>query len=631
MASPPGSRSCSRSRVKLRLAIACVGVLASTVLGTGVAEAGTGVARSFSFSPGTGFLNATATGGFLGATAVGVNQSNGNVYVSDPATNSLWEFRVNLAGKSAEPEGGFGEGGFVKEPKAPKPEPELALPLQPATNGAGAVLAPTLNDDGEVREFDPRGEEIELANIIGGLGEPTGVGVDSSGNIYVALLGGAVREFNSAGKPVNAARVEAAENALVAAPSGVRAIAVDSSGEEIYLATEDGVIQYHLSAGAYVQGLTFGEGFTTGVAVVPPGGPAAGDVFVEGNGAITDYEPSGKQLTSFGQEAGHALGYGAARLAAYPTPTGAAIFAPNRGSVEVYETFPAPTPTAEPASEVQHSTATLNGTINPEGMTITSCYFEYAAGQRHACDLSGAEIGTGNAPIALTAKLEDLQPGASYPYHLVVVESEGHTITSNGLTLNTPPVATARTEAASSITTEAATLNATVDLLAGAGKYHFQYLQEGAAEPHTTGEKPLTAGEQTLTANLAGLEPNKLTFFRVVVTAEASLLPIDGEFEAFATSPVPPPVGGEPAKPSEALSPPGASPRATTPGPTPATTPPPEVKPPPAKSAKHETRAQRHAKEVKRCKRIRSQKRRAQCLRAAEQNPHPVAKNKQKK
>ena len=612
-----------------RLVIACVTVLGSMVLGAGVADAGTGAARSFSFSPGGGFGNATAAG---------VDQSNGNVYVSDTGTNSLWEFRVNLAGKSAEPEIGFrdrassGEGGFVKEPYRPEPapRPELSLPLQPAVDGAGDVLVPTLNDDGEVREFRPSGEEfVELASTITGLGEPVGVGVDGSGNIYVALLGGAVRKFNSAGKPVNAAGVETPDNALAAAPTGVRAIAVDSSGEEIYLATEDGVIQYHLFGGVYIQGQTFGEGFATGVAVVPAGGPAAGDVFVEAGGVITDYEPSGRQLTSFGQEEGHALGYGAARLAVYGTPAGAVVFAPNRSSVEVYDTFPAPTVTTEAATETQRTTATVNGTVNPEGLTITGCFFEYGAGQKHPCNLSGAGIGTGNAPVAVSAKLEGLEPGANYPFHLVV-ESEGHMISSKGSTLSTQPVATARTEAASNITTEGATLKATVDLFVGVGKYHFQYLQEGGAEPHTTEEKPLAVGEQTLTANLTGLKPNKLTFFRVVVVPEAPSMPIDGEFEAFATKVGPPVVSNEPPTPEPApVTTPGLAPVIAPPASLPPTPIPPAVKPPPPpKGGKGETRAQRYTKEVKRCKKIKSKKKRTQCLRIAKKNFGPMVKKK---
>jgi hypothetical protein len=597
-------------------------VLGSMVLGAGVADAGTGAVRSFSFSPGGGFVNATAAG---------VDQSNGNVYVSDVGTNRLWEFRVNLAGKSAEPEIAFGGEGFVIEPHPPGEQPpwaELNVPFQPAVDGAHNVLVPTVNR-GKVYELSPTGEEIALASPITGLAEPTGVGVDGGGNIYVSQLGGAVRKFNPAGRPVNAAGVETSENTLVAAPTGVRAIAVDPTGEKIYLATEGGVIQYRLSGGAYVQGPTFGEGFTTGVAVAPAGGPAAGDVFIEASGVITDYEPSGNQLTSFGQEKGHALGAGAGRLAVYGTPTGTVVFAPNRSSVEVYETFPAPTLTTEAATEVQRTTATVNATVNPEGFTITGCFFEYGAGQTHPCNLSGAEIGTGNAPVAVSAKLEGLEPGTNYPFHLVV-ESEGHVISSKGSKLSTPPLATATTGAASNITAEAATLNATVNLLVGTGKYHFQYMQEGAAEPHTTEEKPLAPGGQTVTANLTGLQPNKQIFVRVVVVPEAPFKPVNGGFAAFMTKGGPPVISNEPPTPEPApLTTPGLAPIIAPPASLPPTSIPPKVKPPPPpKGGKGKTRAQRYAKEVKRCKKIKSKKKRTQCLHTAKKNFGPVKKKK---
>ncbi|HWX45008.1 MAG TPA: hypothetical protein VNY52_06770 [Solirubrobacteraceae bacterium] len=697
--------------MKLGLVIACVAMLGSVLVGAGVADAGTGAARSFSFSPGGGFVNALAAA---------VDQSNGDVYVSDFGINSLWEFKVNLAGESAEPDVAFGGEGFVREPHLPGLKPELDLPFQPVVDEEHNVLVPTLND-GKVRELSPTGEEITLANLITDLEQPTGVGVDGSGNIYVSQLGGATRKFNSAGTPVDATGVEASKNTLMTAPTGVRAIAVDSTGEEIYLATEDGVIQYHLSGGAYVQGPTFGEGFTTGVAVAPAGGPAAGDIFVEAGGVITDYEPSGKQLTSFGREEGHPLGGGAARLAVYSTPTGTAVFAPNGSSVEVYDTFPAPTVTAEAATEVQRTTATVDGTVNPEGMAITGCFFEYGTSQRHACDLSGAEIGTGNAPVAVSAKLEGLEAGTNYPFHLVV-EFEGHVISSTRSKLSTQPVATATTGVASNVITEGATLNATVNLFVGAAKYHFQYIQEGAAEPHTTEEKPLAVGEQTVTANLTGLAPNKQIFFRVVVVLEAPFRPIEGGFAASTTKVGPPVISNESASHEErhsarlagevtpengettyyfeyatemfylannrtyngltpagtiaageagrvplAVAPANLSGLAagtvyhyrlvainaggttrgpdqtftinedvtvegtdhefTTPGFAPVMPISPEVKPvPPLKGGKGKTRAQRYAKEVKRCKKIKSKKKRTQCLLTAKKNFGPVVK-----
>jgi DNA-binding beta-propeller fold protein YncE len=173
-------------RLKPRPVIACMAVLGSMVLGAGAADAGTGAARSFSFSP---------DGGFVNALAAGVDQSNGNVYVSDSGTNRLWEFKVNLAGKSAEPETAFGEEGWVIEPYPPG-EPqrrtELNVPFQPAVDGAHNVLVPTLRG-GKLYELSPTGGEIELASPITGLAEPTGVGVDGGGNIYVSQLGGAVR------------------------------------------------------------------------------------------------------------------------------------------------------------------------------------------------------------------------------------------------------------------------------------------------------------------------------------------------------------------------------------------------------------------------------------------------------
>ena len=128
------------------------------------------------------------------------------------------------------------------------------------------------------------------------------------------------------------------------------------------------------------------------VAVAPPGGPSAGDVYVG------DYHEVG-------------AGY---------------------GSVEVYsEDLLVPTVSPQPEAEVKPSGVSLKGTVNPEKLTVTSCVFEYGEttsyGKTVACEPSVTEIskglgGTDEGPVPVTAELPvgpgGLSPGTTLPFPL---------------------------------------------------------------------------------------------------------------------------------------------------------------------------------------------------------------------
>ena len=95
------------------------------------------------------------------------------------------------------------------------------------------------------------------------------------------------------------------------------------------------------------------------------------------------------------------------------------------------------------ASNVTGNGATLNGTVNPEG-TDTTAYFEYGTTTSYGTTTASQDLGSGDAPVAVTAGLTGLQPNTTYYYELVTV--------SNGLT---------STYAGQSFTTGAASVGVT--------------------------------------------------------------------------------------------------------------------------------------------------------------------------
>ncbi len=75
------------------------------------------------------------------------------------------------------------------------------------------------------------------------------------------------------------------------------------------------------------------------------------------------------------------------------------------------------------ADSPSETSATLNGTVNPEGDAITDCHFEYgpmsASGASVPCALPGA----GTHPVPVSAVVSGLAPGTKYHFRVVATNS----------------------------------------------------------------------------------------------------------------------------------------------------------------------------------------------------------------
>jgi hypothetical protein len=106
---------------------------------------------------------------------------------------------------------------------------------------------------------------------------------------------------------------------------------------------------------------------------------------------------------------------------------------------------PPPTVTTEGASGLGTTTATLEGTVNPNGLD-THYFFEYGKNgtlfENFAPSLPGNDAGSGSVPVKVDVKLTELTPYTTYCYRMVASNSTG---TSYGAekefsTLFAPPV-----------------------------------------------------------------------------------------------------------------------------------------------------------------------------------------------
>lgn len=84
----------------------------------------------------------------------------------------------------------------------------------------------------------------------------------------------------------------------------------------------------------------------------------------------------------------------------------------------------APTVTTQPASSVGQASATLNGTVNPNGSS-TTVWFEYGLSASYGSSTSGASAGSGSSTVPFNSSLSGLDCGRTYHFRARATNSGG--------------------------------------------------------------------------------------------------------------------------------------------------------------------------------------------------------------
>jgi hypothetical protein len=87
---------------------------------------------------------------------------------------------------------------------------------------------------------------------------------------------------------------------------------------------------------------------------------------------------------------------------------------------------PAPTVTTTAATAVTRTLATLNGTVNPNGATVSDCHFEYGATTSYGSTAPCASApGSGTSAVATSASLGNLSPASTYHFRISATNAGG--------------------------------------------------------------------------------------------------------------------------------------------------------------------------------------------------------------
>ncbi|HEY1471916.1 MAG TPA: hypothetical protein VGF61_22950 [Candidatus Acidoferrum sp.] len=174
-----------------------------------------------------------------------------------------------------------------------------------------------------------------------------------------------------------------------------------------------------------------------------------------------------------------------------------------------------------PATLLASFSATLNGSVDPHGLT-TSVHFQYGTTTSYGLT-TAPQSHTGNTYLNISANINGLLASHVYHYRIVASNSAGTTFGSDRTftTLSATGAPVVTTNPATNVATSSATLNGSVDPHGLTTSVHFQY--------GTTTSYGLTTAPQShsgnaylnISASISGLSASHVYHFRIVATNSA--------------------------------------------------------------------------------------------------------------
>ena len=207
------------------------------------------------------------------------------------------------------------------------------------------------------------------------------------------------------------------------------------------------------------------------------------------------------------------------------------------GSDQAFTTQSPPTVVTGQARDVGPNTATLGGTVNPNGRS-TSWYVEYGASTSYGSETPSLSVGSGTASLAVAAGLSNLQAGVTYHFRLVATSSLGTSRGADATFATTgAPSAVTGNVTFTTLSLASARVNGTVNPRGLATTWWFEY---GRTRSYgfRTAERP-AAGvvDLPVRALLTGLSPGVRWHYRVVARSAAGTSV--GSDASFGTPPRP--------------------------------------------------------------------------------------------
>jgi len=487
---------------------------------------------------------------------IGANPVNGHLFVADQINRRVDEFNalgqfLRMWGWDVVEGGGTGfeicvpsEGDTCKSGEGGSGAGQLNTPLGVALDSEEDVFVVEYSHR-RIEKFDSAG------NLLLEFGEPgTGPGqfswgvgnfiaIDSEDNVYVGDEG-RVQRFDAAGAYQDECFVPTGET--------VTSLAVDASGD-LYAGYrgKNGVRKLEYVGGgeckevaSFALPVPEGNNPPTAVAV-----DDQGNVFAFGLTSccgglnnvnpIFEFNPEGEVIEEFGRGEYSSTGLATNRCEGSDPPGNLYVSNTKDAFIRAYGSAPVGCFKArtEPATDVEELSATLNGTVDAGGLSVSNCRFEYGTDKTYGttlpCTPGDAELSGETDPVAVHADIAGLTKATTYHFRILAkVGSEEETGGDVEFKTKGPP-AISEPYAASVLRSEAS-LKALVNPEGFATSCSFEY---GTASPSEHGTPVQAVGADRVahqvSADLTGLSPGQRYLWRIACQnssgSEASKVP----------------------------------------------------------------------------------------------------------
>jgi hypothetical protein len=368
-------------------------------------------------------------------------------------------------------------------------------------NTAGAVLGGNFPIDPAVNPGAPAGSPKGIC----------GAAVDSAGDLWVSNYEtSSVLKYSSTG--VFQGSVSTATQG--GAQGGVPCQLAFDSANNLYVASccVNGPTWKYTAASGYTTSIPIDPGHARAIAV----DQSTGDLYVAHETIVDEYSSAGILSSEFAANVP-----GASYRGITVDETNHDVYVSDQGNNVVRVFAPgsvvkAPTLTQGDPSSVTGSLATLHAKVDPETFAVTDCHFDYgtttAYGQSAPCSPAP---GSGSGDVAISAALSGLHPGTLYHFRIVAANANDE---SAGGDQTFTTLSTVITEAASGVGVSEATLNGSVNpegVAVTACEFEYGVTSSyGKAVPCAT--DPGTGNAQTpVSAALTGLQLTTTYHFRL--------------------------------------------------------------------------------------------------------------------
>lgn len=414
----PVGRASAQGRIPAH-GLAVVIVLACAVLGglASVAGAATGHRYSGQFgSYGTG------AGDLYGPAGIAIEASSQELYVADQYNSRIERF--DAAGDFLSVLDGHDT-----------PAGAFAYPSAVAVDqSTGAVYVADLGNN-VVDKFDASGAYVSQINGSGtpaaSFTYPGGLAVDPvNGDLYVSDSGAnVVDRFDSSGAYLDQLGEPGSGDGQLLSPGQ---LAVDGSHGVYVTDSGNGRVQ-EFTGGAYSR--TVDAHTSSSVAV----DPATGHVYVGNSSA------AGPQVAEYAADGTLVHEFGAGRLqsaaAIVVNPASGKVYVADQAAntVQMFTAVTLPTVSTGNATGIGPTGATLEGTVNPEGVAGSTTYrFEYGLDTSYGTTTGETDTGGGAVGVPASVPVTGLAPNTTYHFRVVGTNPSG-SISGADRTFTTDP------------------------------------------------------------------------------------------------------------------------------------------------------------------------------------------------